>query len=209
MGWAHAQRQQAFRANIDRLFPFKSKSPTHRAHSSHLEVGDAVGSRVGTALGVCDGDQLDGAGDGDGLGDCVHAGVLHAACSAVNGHGVPVPSGVVAMARWRLVSPPPPAHAFALGRHHRYRFNPCTRGSRRSRGGHIPTARAYILPCSCPTQSRRMPSGSYELVARVLHIAIPALGPFGKRAEPARLPVHSRTHSSARTHSQKRRTALW
>ncbi len=166
MGWAHAQRQQAFRANIDRLFPFKSKSPTHRAHgshrahSSHLEVGDAVGSRVGTALGACDGDQLDGAGDGDGLGDCVHAGVLHAACSAVNGHGVPVPSGVVAMARWRLVSPPPPAHAFALGKHHLYRFNHCTRGSRRSRGGHIPTAGAYILPCSCPTQSRRTPSGS-------------------------------------------------
>ena len=101
MGWAHAQRQQAFRANIDHLFPFKSKSPTHHAHSSHLEVGDAVGSRVGTSLGVCDGDQLDGAGDGDGLGDCVHAGVLHAACSAVNGHGMPVPSGVVAMARWR------------------------------------------------------------------------------------------------------------
>ncbi len=112
-------------ANIDRLFPFRSKRLTHPANSTHglhLNVGDAVGSTVG----VCDGDQLDGAvggnvdgagvgeavgaGDGDGLGDCVHAGVLHAACSVVNGHGVPVPSEIVVTVRWRLERPPPPAN---------------------------------------------------------------------------------------------------
>ncbi len=100
---------------------------TSTVRSAHLNVGDVVGSRVG----VCDGDQLDGAGDGgivgdvdgatlgaavgagdgDRLGDCVHAGVLHAACSVVNGHGVPVPSEVVVMVRWRLEIPPPPANA--------------------------------------------------------------------------------------------------
>ena len=105
-----------------------SKKLTHLpTHNSHLKVGDAVGSRVGTAVGVCDDDQLDGAGDvggnvdgatlgtivgvGDGarLGDCVHAGVLHAACSVVNGHGRPLPSETVVMVRWRLERPPPPA----------------------------------------------------------------------------------------------------
>ena len=131
-GWAHAQHLQANKsANIDRLFPFRSKRLTHPAHSthgSHLNVGDAVGSTVG----VCDGDQLDGAGDGvivggnvngaalgavvgagdgDELGDGVHAKVLHAACSVVNGHGTPVPSEVVVTVRWRLEIPPPPANA--------------------------------------------------------------------------------------------------
>ena len=149
-------------ANIDRLFPFRSKRLTHPAHSthgSHLNVGDAVGSTVG----VCDGDQLDGAGDGvivggnvdgaalgavvgagdgDGLGDCVHAGVLHVACSVVNGHGVPVPSEIVVMVRWRLERPPPPANV----------------------GGSEAEVRAsnpktYIVRCSCPTQSKQMLRG--------------------------------------------------
>ena len=118
-------------ALIDRLVPFRSKRlpyPAHSTHGSHLKVGRAVGSSVG----FCDGDQLEGAGDGmivggevdgaivgaavgagdgDGLGDCVHAGVLHAACSVVNGHGMPVPSEVVVTVRWRLEIPPPPANA--------------------------------------------------------------------------------------------------
>ena len=135
IGWAHVQHLQVNNsANIGRLFPFRSKRlnhpahSAHSAHSAHLTVGGAVGSRVG----VCDGDQLDGAGDGvivggnvdgatlgaaggagdgDGLGDCVLAGVLHAACSVVSGHGVPVPSEIVVMVRWRLERPPPPANA--------------------------------------------------------------------------------------------------
>ena len=130
IGEAHAQHLQANKsANIDRLFAFGSKRITHAAHGSHLKVGGAVGSGVG----VCDGDQLEGAGDGvivggnvdgatlgaavgagdgDGLGDCVQTGVLHAACSVVNGHGMPVPSEVVVMVRWRLEIPPPPANAW-------------------------------------------------------------------------------------------------
>ena len=132
-----------------------TRVPTSTVHSSHLNVGDAVGSRVG----VCDGDQLDGAGvgvtvggdvdgaalgaavgagDGDGLGDCVHAGVLHAACSVVNGHGVPVPSEVVVMVRWRLERPPPPANV----------------GERKAEG-RASDRKAYILRCSCPTQSKQ------------------------------------------------------
>ena len=163
-GWAHAQHLQANKsANIDRLFPFRSKRLTHPAnstHGSHLNVGDAVGSTVG----VCDGDQLDGAGDGvivggnvngaalgavvgagdgDGLGDGVHAKVLHAACSVVNGHGVPVPSEIVVTVRWRLERPPPPANV-GWGKAE-------VRTSDR---------KAYILRCSCPMQSRRMPRGS-------------------------------------------------
>ncbi len=133
--------------------------PTSTVHIAHLNVGDVVGSRVG----VCDGDQLDGAGDGvivgdvdgatlgvavgagdgDGLGDCVHAGVLHAACSVVNGHGVPVPSEVVVMVRWRLERPPPPANVGG--------------GAAEVRAS---DRKAYILRCSCPTQSRLMPRGS-------------------------------------------------
>jgi hypothetical protein len=77
-----------------------------------------VGTLEGAGDGVIVGGNVDGAilgadvgvGDGDGLGDCVHAKVLHAACSIVNGHGVPVPSGKVVMVRWRLERPPPPAN---------------------------------------------------------------------------------------------------
>ena len=160
IGWAHAQHLQANKsALIDRLFPFRSKrltQPAHGTHGSHLHVGDAVGSRVG----VCDGDQLDGAGDGvivggnvdgatlgeavgvgdgDGLGDCVQTGVLHGACSVVKGHRVPVPSEIVVMVRWRLERPPPPANV----------------------GGGEAEVRAsdrktYNLRCNRPTQSKLM-----------------------------------------------------
>jgi hypothetical protein len=150
-------------ALIDRLFPFRSKRlphPAHSTHGSHLNVGDAVGSTVG----VCDGDQLDGAGDGvivggnvdgaalgaavgagdgDGLGDCVQTGALHAACSVVNGHGVPVPSEIVVMVRWRLERPPPPANEVGSEAE--------VRASDR---------KAYILRCSCPTQSKQTLRGS-------------------------------------------------
>ena len=95
------------------------------------------GKVVGATLGA-----VVGAGDGDGLGDCVHAGVLHAACSVVDGHGVPVPSGIVVMVRWRLERPPPPANV----------------------GGGEAEVRAsdrktYILRCSYPTQSKLMLRG--------------------------------------------------
>ena len=164
MGKAHARHLQANNsANIDPLLPFRSKrltQPAHGTHGSHLHVGDAVGSRVG----VCDGDQLDGAGvgvivggnvdgaalgavvgagDGDGLGDCVHAKVLHAACSVVNGHGVPVPSEIVVTVRWRLERPPPPANVGW--------------GEARVRTS---DRKAYILRCSCPTQSKQTLRGS-------------------------------------------------
>ena len=135
------------------------KADPPRTHGAHLKVGDAVGSRVG----VCDGDQLDGAGDGvivggnvdgatlgeavgvgdgDGLGDCVHAKVLHPACSVVSGHGVPVPSEIVVMVRWRLERPPPPANV----------------------GGGEAEVRAsdrktYNLRCNRPTQSKLMLRG--------------------------------------------------
>jgi len=105
--------------------------------------GSGDGLRVG---GTVDGATLGaavGAGDGDGLGDCVHAGVLHPACSVVNGHGVPVPSEIVVMVRCRLERPPPPA-TVGWGK-------PQVRISDR---------RAYILRCSCPTQSMLMPRGS-------------------------------------------------
>jgi hypothetical protein len=160
IGWAHAQHLQANNsAHIDRLFAFGSKQLTHAAHGSHLKVGGAVGSGVG----VCDGDQLEGAGDGvivggnvdgatlgaavgagdgDGLGDCVQTGVLHAACSVVNGHGVPVPSEKVAMVRWRLERPPPPANVGG--------------GEAEVRAS---DRKAYILRCSCPTQSKLMLRG--------------------------------------------------
>ncbi len=93
-----------------------------------------VGGNVdGATLGA-----VVGAGDGDGLGDCVHAGVLHTACSVVNGHGVPVPSEVVIMVRWRLEIPPPPANVGG--------------GEAEVRSS---DRKAYILRCSCPTQSKQ------------------------------------------------------
>ena len=94
--------------------------------------GDVDGAALGAAVG---------AGDGDGLGDCVHAGVLHPTCSVVSGHGVPVPSEIVVMVRWRLERPPPPANV-GWGKAE-------VRTSDR---------KAYILRCSCPTQSMLMPS---------------------------------------------------
>jgi hypothetical protein len=80
--------------------------------SAYVDVGAGVGVSVGEGVGLDVGAGVGaavGAGDGDGLGDCVQTGVLHAACSVVNGHGVPVPSEIVVMVRWRLERPPPPA----------------------------------------------------------------------------------------------------
>jgi hypothetical protein len=72
----------------------------------------------------------------------VQTGVLHAACSVVNGHGVPVPSEKVAMVRWRLERPPPPANVGG--------------GEAEVRAS---DRKAYILRCSCPTQSKLMLRG--------------------------------------------------
>jgi hypothetical protein len=72
----------------------------------------------------------------------VHAGVLHAACSVVNGHGVPEPSEIVVMVRWRLERPPPPANVSG--------------GEAQVRASDRET---YILRCSCPTQSKLMLRG--------------------------------------------------
>ena len=108
--------------------------PLEGAGDGMIVGGNVDGAGVGEAVG---------AGEGDGLGDCVQPGVLHAACSVVNGHGVPVPSEIVVMVRWRLERPPPPANV----------------GESEDR---VRTSdrKAYILRCSCPTQSRRMPRGS-------------------------------------------------
>ena len=96
--------------------------------------GNVDSATLGTIVGV---------EDGDGLGDCVHAGVLHAACSVVNGHGRPLPSETVVMVRWRLERPPPPAKV--------------DWGKARV---HSSDRRAYILRCRHPTQSKLMPRGS-------------------------------------------------
>ena len=92
-----------------------------RVYKGVLEgAGDGanVGTLEGAGDGVVVGGNVDGAtlgaavgaGDGDGLGDCVQTCVLHVTCSVVNGHGVPVPSEIVIMVRWRLERPPPPAN---------------------------------------------------------------------------------------------------
>ena len=109
-----------------------------------------MGTLEGAGDGVIVGGNVDGAilgadvgvGDGDGLGDCVHAGVLHAACSVVNGHGAPEPSEIVVMVRWRLERPPPPANVSG--------------GEAQVRASDRKT---YILRCSCPTQSKLMLRG--------------------------------------------------
>ena len=108
--------------------------------------GAGDGANVGTLEGAGDGTivggnvdgvgvgEAVGAGEGDGLGDCVQTGVLHAACSVVNGHGVPVPSEIAVMVRRRLERPPPPANVGW--------------GEARVRTS---DRKAYILRCTHPT----------------------------------------------------------
>jgi hypothetical protein len=126
-----------------------------------VSVGEGVGVDVGSGVGVSVGDSVVGtgvgaavgAGDGDGLGDCVQTGVLHAACSVVNGHGVPVPSEILVTVRWRLERPPPPANV-GWGEAE-------VRASDR---------KAYTLRCSCPIQSKLMLRGFWHSKVQRLSI---------------------------------------